>query len=204
MDMTVLLHDNHVYGLTKKQASPTSPAGMKSNTTPRGAVLEALNPLTVTLGVQNVSFVAQGVDWIPELLYDIVARAYRHKGFSFIRIIQRCPEFLPKMFEPWLHDPAKTLLLTHPNGLVPSAETSRIYKNQREHDPLDIHKAREIASAEDPIPVGILYHNPDVACYEDLRGAGKPRTAERIRAGLEAEFDKVTIWPEAGAAQRAA
>ena len=201
MNMTVILHDNHVYGLTKKQASPTSPMGMKSNTTPRGAVLEALNPLTVTLGVQNVSFVAQGVDWIPDLLYDIIAKAYRHRGFSFVRVIQRCPEFLPKMFEPWLHDPGKTLLLTHANGLQPSAETSRVYKNQREHDPLDIHKAREIASSEDPIPVGILYQDPGVPCYEEVRGAGQPRTSENIRAGLEAEFDKVTIWPEEGGAQ---
>ena len=190
-----------MYGLTKKQASPTSPVGMKSNTTPRGAVLEALNPLTVTLGVQNVSFVAQGVDWIPDLLYDIIAKAYRHRGFSFVRVIQRCPEFLPKMFEPWLHDPGKTLLLTHANGLQPSAETSRVYKNQREHDPLDIHKAREIASSEDPIPVGILYQDPGVPCYEEVRGAGQPRTSENIRAGLEAEFDKVTIWPEEGGAQ---
>jgi len=38
-----------------------------------------------------------------------------------------------------------------------------------------------------------------VPCYEDLRNAGQPRTAERIRAGLDAEFDKVTIWPEAAA-----
>jgi 2-oxoglutarate ferredoxin oxidoreductase subunit beta len=196
MNMTVILHDNHVYGLTKKQASPTSPIGLKSNTTPRGAVLEALNPLTVTLGVQNASFVAQGVDWIPDMLYDIIAKAYKHRGFSFVRIIQRCPEFLPKMFEPWLHDPGKTLLLTHANGLQPSAETSRIYKNQREHDPLNIHQAREIASAEDPIPVGILYHNPEVPCYEDLRGAGQMRTPEGIRVGLEAELDKVTIWPD--------
>ncbi|MEO8508447.1 MAG: thiamine pyrophosphate-dependent enzyme, partial [Betaproteobacteria bacterium] len=202
MNLTVILHDNHVYGLTKKQASPTSPMGMKSNTTPRGAILEALNPLTVTLGVQNVSFVAQAVDWVPELLYDIIAKAYRHRGFSFVRIIQRCPEFLPKMFEPWLHDPGKTLLLTHANGLTPSAETSRVYKNQREHDPLDIHKAREIASSEDPIPVGILYENPAVPCYEDLRGAGQPRTPERTRAGLDAEFDKVTIWPDEDAAQQ--
>ena len=97
-----------------------------------------------------------------------------------MRIIQRCPEFLPKMFEPWLHDPSRTLLLTHPNGLTPSAETSRIYRNQREHDPLDIHRAREIASSEDPIPVGILYQNPEVPCYEDLRGAG--RTAHRRSA----------------------
>ena len=117
MNMTVMLHDNHVYGLTKKQASPTSPRGFKSNTTPRGSYLEALNPLTVTLGVQNVSFVAQAVDWIPEVLYDILSAAYRHKGLSFVRIIQRCPEFLPKMFDPWLQDPQKSLILTHERGL---------------------------------------------------------------------------------------
>ncbi len=172
MNLTAILHDNHVYGLTKKQASPTSPRGLKSNTTPRGSTLEALNPLTVTLGVTNVSFVAQAVDWIPELLYDILRQAYLHRGFSFVRIIQRCPEFLPKMFEPWLHDPGKTLLVSHPNGLTISPELSRTYRNQIEHDPLNLDRAREIASSEDPIPVGILYHNPAVPCYDDLRGVG--------------------------------
>jgi 2-oxoglutarate ferredoxin oxidoreductase subunit beta len=44
--------------------------------------------------------------------------------------------------------------------------------------------------------VGILYHNPEVPCYEDLRGAGQMRTPEGIRVGLEAELDKVTIWPD--------
>ena len=97
MNLTVFLHDNQIYGLTKKQASPTSPIGTKSNTTPRGSYLEALNPLSVTLGVQNVSFVAQAVDWIPELLFDIVKAAYHHKGLSFVRIVQRCTEWLPKM-----------------------------------------------------------------------------------------------------------
>ena len=196
MNMTAILHDNHVYGLTKKQASPTSPLGLKSNTTPRGSVLEAMNPLTVTLGVTNVSFVAQAVDWIPDLLYDIIRKAYHHRGFSFVRIIQRCPEFLPKMFEPWLHDPGRTLLLSHADGLTFSPELSRTYKNQIEHDPSNIDRAREIASSEDPIPVGILYRNPSVPCYDDLRAVGPLRTAEQTRAGLESEFDKVTVWPE--------
>ena len=195
MDMTVMLHDNHVYGLTKKQASPTSPIGLKSNTTPRGSYLEALNPLAVTLGVQNVSFVAQAVDWVPEVLYDIMSAAFRHRGFSFVRIIQRCPEFLPKMFEPWLQDPQKTLLLTHKDGLTLSPELARTYKNQREHDPSNLDRAREIASCEDPIPVGILYRNPAVPCYENLRHAGELRTAEHIRTGLEAELDRFTVWP---------
>ncbi|MGE5665665.1 MAG: thiamine pyrophosphate-dependent enzyme, partial [Betaproteobacteria bacterium] len=117
MNLTVILHDNEVYGLTKKQASPTSPLGLKSNTTPHGSVLAALNPLTVTLGVQNASFVAQAVDWIPEVLYDVIRRAYQHRGFSFVRVVQRCPEWLPKLFEPWQQDPGKTLMLTHPRGL---------------------------------------------------------------------------------------
>jgi 2-oxoglutarate ferredoxin oxidoreductase subunit beta len=150
--------------------------------------------------VQNASFVAQAVDWIPEVLYDIIAAAFHHKGFSFVRIVQRCPEFLPMMFEPWLHDPQKTLLLTHDDGLKPSAAISRLYKNQLPHDPADIDRAREISSSEDPIPVGILYRNPAVPCYEDVRHAGLKRTPETIRAGLESEFDKFTVWPEGSAA----
>jgi len=193
MNITVFLHDNQIYGLTKMQASPTSPRGTKSNTTPRGSYLEALQPLNVTLGVQNVSFVAQAVDWIPEVLYDIVKAAYHHKGLSFVRIVQRCPEWLPHQNEPWMHDPQKILLLNHEQGLRISPAMAKIYKNQLQHDPSNIDRAREIASQSDPMPVGILYRNPEVPCYEDLRRSGKLRTNEYIKAGLEAEFDKFTI-----------
>jgi 2-oxoglutarate ferredoxin oxidoreductase subunit beta len=191
-----MLHDNQIYGLTKKQASPTSPRGLKSNTTPRGAYLDGLNPLTVTLGVQNVSFVAQAVDWIPEVLYDIILAAYRHKGLSFVRILQRCPEWLPDMFEPFMHDPMKTMLLTHENGLKISPNLSKVYKNQEQHDPSNINRAREIASLQDPIPVGILFHNPEIPCYEELRNAGQQRSAKYVKAGFESELDKFTVWPQ--------
>ena len=196
MNLTVLLHDNQIYGLTKMQASPTSPIGTKSNTTPRGSYLEALNPLSVTLGVQNVSFVAQAVDWIPEMLYDIIKAAYHHQGFSFIRIVQRCPEWLPEMFEPWIHDPNRILVLNHENGLQVSASLAKVYKNQQAHDPSDINRAREIASNLDPIPVGILYRNPDVPRYEEVRHAGQMRSTDLIEKGLNAEFDKFTVWPQ--------
>ncbi len=199
MDLTVLLHDNRIYGLTKKQVSPTSPLGTKTNTTPMGSYLAALNPLTVTLGVPNVSFVAQVVDWIPELLYDVIAAAYRHKGLSFVRVIQRCPEFMPGMFDPWMQDPQRTLLLSHERGLTIGAGLAKVYRNQRQHDPSDLAAAREIASVEDPIPVGILYHDPAVPRYEELRRAGELRTPERVRRGLEAELDRFTIWPDATA-----
>lgn len=201
MNMTVMLHDNQIYGLTKMQASPTSPRGLKSNTTPRGAYLEGLNPLSVTLGVQNVSFVAQVVDWIPEVLYDIIRAAYRHKGFSFVRILQRCPEWLPKMLDPWVHDPLKINLVHHKNGLMLSPNISKVYRTQEEHDPSDIDRARKIASVLDPIPVGILYHDPHVPCYEELRNAGQQRSTRFVKAGFEAELDKFTVWPQGAEAR---
>jgi 2-oxoglutarate/2-oxoacid ferredoxin oxidoreductase subunit beta len=204
MNLTVFLHDNEVYGLTKMQASPTSPRGLKSNTTPRGSWLEPLNPLTVTLGIQNVSFVAQAVDWIPELLYDIVKAAYHHKGLSFVRILQRCPEWLPDMWDPWMKDPRKTQILTHERGLALSPGLARVYTNQAVHDPLDLDAARRIASGTDPLPVGILYRNPEVPCYEDLRRSKKLRTADYIRQGFEAELDKFTIWPQGARGAHAA
>lgn len=196
MNMTAMLHDNAIYGLTKKQASPTSPIGLKSNTTPRGAYLDALNPLTVTLGVQNVSFAAQVVDWIPEVLFQVINAAFQHKGFSFIRIIQRCPEWLPKLLDSYVNDPLSVKLLHHPNGVEISPELSRMYTMQQEHDPSNIDRAREVASEHDPIPVGILYRNDDVPCYEDVRQDPRVRTAELIQRGLEGEFDKFTVWPE--------
>ena len=196
MNMTVFLHDNQIYGLTKMQASPTSPKGLKSNTTPRGSTLEALQPLTVTLGVQNASFVAQTVDWIPDLLYDIVSQAFHHKGLSFVRIVQRCPEWLPKHFEPFLHDPDRIAVLIHEDGVSLNAGLAKVYKRTIRHDPSDLSKARDIASMTDTIPVGILYRNPEVPCYEDLRRSGELPTPALIRKGLEAELDRFTVWPE--------
>jgi len=193
MNITVMLHDNQVYGLTKKQASPTSPLGLKSNTTPQGSYLEGLHPLAVTLGIQNVSFVAQAVDWIPEVLYDILSRAYHHKGFSFVRIVQRCPEWLPKLHEAFLNDPSRIQLLHHDNGLKLSSGVSKVYQNQLEHDPANIHRAREIISNQEHIPVGILFQDKSVPCYEEVRNAGEPRTTEYVRSGLEAEFDKFSV-----------
>ena len=111
------------------------------------------------------------------------------------RVLQRCPEFMPKAFDPWLHDPQRTMLLTHADGLTLSPSLSSAYRNQRVHDPIDIDRAREIASLDEPIPVGILYRNPNAPCYEDLRHAGALRTSDSIRTTLDRELDKFTVWP---------
>jgi 2-oxoglutarate ferredoxin oxidoreductase subunit beta len=63
MNLTILLLDNNVYGLTKNQTSPTTRTGERTNTHPGGSFLAPLNPISVTLGIANASFVAQTVDW---------------------------------------------------------------------------------------------------------------------------------------------
>lgn len=203
MNMTVLMHDNNVYGLTKNQASPTSAIGQRSNTTPRGAYLEPLNPLTATLGVSNVSFVAQAVDWLPEVIYDIVKQAFEHKGFSFVRVLQRCPAFLPNLFDEAVRDPQRVLLLEHDDGIKASPSLTRVYKNREQHDPSNLDRAREIASSADPIPTGVLYRNDLVPCYEDVRRPDRVFTPDMIQAAVEQELDKFTVRPAGAPPQNA-
>jgi 2-oxoglutarate ferredoxin oxidoreductase subunit beta len=202
MDMTVIVLDNSLYGLTKNQASPTSALGQVSNTTPGGTHMVPLNPVSVTLGVGNASFVAQAADWIPDLTHDIIQQGFHHKGMSFIRILQRCPEFLAHRYDDWVQDPDRMLILKHENGLDISPELGRIYRNHEVHDPADRNRAREISSCHDPIPVGVLYRNDDIPCLEDWLVPEQMNTADTVADFLSSEFDKFTIDPpgvEAGA-----
>ncbi len=192
-NITVFLHDNRIYGLTKKQASPTSPKGLTSNTTPGGVPIDPLNPALTTLGVANVSFVAQVVDWLPELLYQTISMAHKHKGLSFVSILQRCPTFLPTHFDPWLRDADRLLFLTHDQGICPSAELSATLRRQEIHDPADLDRARLLAADTENIPVGIFYHNPSVPCYEDMLRPGTSPTPDQVRQGLEAQFDRFAV-----------
>ena len=195
MNMTVMMHDNNIYGLTKNQASPTSPKGTVSNTTPRGSDLEPFDPLQATLGMSNLSFVAQAADWIPELLFNIISAAFNHRGFSFIRILQRCPEFLENRWTPCIEDPDRLLILTHEDGIQLSPALSRAYRYQDEHDPADLVEARRIVGTSERLPVGVIYRNPDVPCYEELRKPDRLYTPESIAKGLGGELDRFTIWP---------
>jgi 2-oxoglutarate ferredoxin oxidoreductase subunit beta len=198
MDLVVMMHDNNVYGLTKKQVSPTTPLGTMTNTTPRGAYLKALNPLTTTLGVTNASFVAQVVEWVPEVMYDVLKAAFHHKGFSFIRILQRCPHFMPDNFTSLLSDPKNILFLKHEDGIQPSEMVSKIFTNHMEHDPSDLNRAREIAEKDDQVPVGILYRNPAVPRYEDVRKPARASSWEQRKTVLDSAFERFSIYAESG------
>ncbi len=196
MDMVVMLHDNGIYGLTKKQVSPTTPKGLRTRTTPYGAPLDPISPLSTTLGVNNVSFVAQVVEWVPELLSDVLQAAFDHKGFSFIRILQRCPHFTPDLFTSLLSNPNNILVLEHENGIQVSESLAKLYKTRDEHDPSNLSRARELAELEDKVPVGILYRNPSVPLYDQIRKPKQAPSWENIQAVLEKAFDKHGIIPE--------
>jgi len=193
MDMTVMLFDNSVYGLTKNQASPTSPVGLKTNTTPRGAFLPPLNAIQATLGFTNVSFVAQTVDWNPIHLHATLEAAYRHRGLSFVRILQRCPTYTDAVFSEIRNDPGRILLLEDENEIEIADVLKKMYKNRLAHDPSDMAGARRLADHTEKVPIGLLYRNPGAPVYEDFTSVGLTMPVEEKLAAVDAELDRFAI-----------
>jgi 2-oxoglutarate/2-oxoacid ferredoxin oxidoreductase subunit beta len=191
INMTVMLLDNNIYGLTKKQTSPTTPQGFKSNTQPRGSFLPPLNPLITTLGVTNASFVAQTADWMPTHLAATLAAAHEHQGFSFVRILQRCPVFTPDVFREAIENPQSVEVLRHENG-VSAPGLDKVYKSNLYHDPSDIHEARRLAEPTDRVRVGLYFRDPSFPRYEEIRSVPK-RTAEDKINLLNAELDRYAV-----------
>ena len=193
MNMTVLLFDNQIYGMTKKQTSPTSPMGTMSNTHPHGSVLPPINPLLTTLGVSNVSFVAQTADWIPSHLYATIRKAYEHPGFSFVKISMRCPKFMPAAVDAKVSDKEHVCLLTHENGVPVDDATGRVFSNHLEHDPTDMNQARQLAANEEISYLGLLYQNKAALRY-DLYGAHNLNyTPEQKIAAINQELERFTV-----------
>ncbi len=193
MDMTVMLLDNSVYGLTKMQTSPTTPLGFATHTHPEGAWLPPLNVAETVLGFTNVSFVARTVDWNPAHLYQTLHRAYRHRGLSFVQILQRCPTYTPHIFDRFRDDPDNVLLLLDEDGVPADPPVAKTYRNQLEHDPTDLAEARRLAADVDRISIGLLYVNPDARRYDQVSVRGLGMSAEDKLAELERELDRFAI-----------
>ena len=196
MDMTVLIFDNQIYGFTKKQTSPTTPIEFKTRTHPEGSSLDMLNPNTVTLGITNASFVAQVVDWNPPLLHETLKAAHAHKGTSYVRIIQRCPVFVDSITKELQEDSSRLLLLTHEKGIPVAPGVDRLFPETREHDPSDMNSAMEIARDETLkgiIPVGLLYQNREIPCYDELSCIGHDATDEKKIAATNDALDSFAI-----------
>lgn len=88
-NITVIVHDNHAFSLTVKQATSTSPRGFKGTTTPKGSIEDPLNPLEMMLSAQ-ATFVARGYAGKPDHLQNLILEGVKHQGFSFIEVLQPC------------------------------------------------------------------------------------------------------------------
>ena len=92
VNITYIVMDNEIYGLTKGQASPTSPVGMERKASPYGTVEKPLNPPLIALA-SGASWVARGFSSKPKDLVELIKQAMLHKGFSFLQVYSPCVTF---------------------------------------------------------------------------------------------------------------
>jgi 2-oxoglutarate ferredoxin oxidoreductase subunit beta len=151
IDITVIVHNNMVYGLTKGQASPTSLKGMKTPVQTGGVLLEPFNPLAVALGL-DAPFVARAFAGDVEKTKEIISQAITFRGFSLVDVFQPCVVFNKLNTYQWFRENTYYL----PPG----------------HNAEDRTGAFETATKPGRLPLGVLYRNESRRCYEDLLGIG--------------------------------
>ncbi len=135
-DITYLVHNNQVYGLTKGQPSPTSDKKMVTGLTPGGNPLCPERPLALAVG-SSCSFVARGFSAEKDHLVDLMQQAIRNEGFSLLEILQPCVSFNKVNTFDWYK--------------------KRVYKLGSDHDPYDRSAAFDRAMEwGDRIPIGVL------------------------------------------------
>ena len=145
IDITYIVSDNQVFGLTTGQASPTAAMGMKTKSTPNGNIEKPLNPLDFALAA-GATFVARAFSGDAKHLQEMIKLGIQHKGFSFIDVFSPC--------------------VTYNKNNSYDYFRSRVYKleNNDKSDLLGAYKlAQELG---DKIPIGVLYQK-DEKTYED-------------------------------------
>lgn len=163
--MTYVIMDNWVYGLTKKQTSPTSPQGFKSKTDLWGAVDQPINPMKLLIS-SGASFVARTTHTNPNHVLQMMEAAMDHDGFSVIECLSECVEFYEGAFD--AANPRKGGQF----NLVPA-----------EHDVTDEHAAYKLSDAPFPGYFGIFY-NVNRPTKNQLEAKIVTEAQERVK-GLE-------------------
>lgn len=151
-NITYLVHNNQVYGLTKGQASPTSDPGFITKTTPQGAPTP-FNPIALAIAAET-SFVARGFAGDVNYLAELIKAGIKHQGFALIDILQPCPSFNRKNTFSWYRE--------------------RVYKLGEDYDPGD--KLTAFAKAQEwgeRIPIGIIYRKERPTFEEQLPALAK-------------------------------
>jgi len=155
IDMTLFVHDNQIYGLTKGQPSPTTGEGMVTKNMPFGVISGQFNPLALAVAL-DCSFAARSFAGDIEHLKGMMKEAINHKGFALVDILQPCVSFNKVNTYEWYRQ--------------------RVYRLGGEHDPSD-RKAAFAMALEwgDKIPLGIIYRNNRPTFEERLPVlSGKP------------------------------
>jgi 2-oxoglutarate ferredoxin oxidoreductase subunit beta len=135
--------------------------------------------------------VAQTADWIPDHLYETISAGFHHKGFAFIRILQRCPQYTTSIFEEAVRDPSKTELLVHPNGIKIDS-IKDLYKNHIYHDPSDLVEAHRVGADPARLLLGLYYQNEAAPVLEEVRSVPGRSVDEKIEI-LNTELDRYAV-----------
>jgi 2-oxoglutarate ferredoxin oxidoreductase subunit beta len=169
IDITLIVHNNRVYGLTTGQYTPTSPLGFRGRSTPGGTKEDPINPLEMMLG-SGAGFIARGYTRKQDQLRSIMKAGIRHRGFAFIDVLQICATFFNT---------------TEYYG-------SRVYELSPDYDAEDFEQAcRKVRewdyNRDAPIALGIIYrsHRPTFEERFDIINAGLSERERKILEFLE-------------------
>ena len=142
IDVTYIVMNNEIYGLTTGQASPTTETGMKTKTTPHGNLEGMLNPMALALAA-GCGFIARGFSGQPKQLVELYKAGIQHPGFALIDVFSPCVTFNKHNTYPWFRERVYTL-------------------EDEDHDASNFHAAMDKAMEYgDRIPIGLLYRNHD-------------------------------------------
>ena len=174
INITYLVHNNQVYGLTKGQTSPTSDYGFVTRTTPRGAISPACNPLLLAVA-SDCSFAARGFAGEIDHLADLIKAGIQHKGFALIDILQPCVSFNRVNTSKWYSERVYKI-----DADSPRDTEDRLWAFQ---------KAQEWGVK---IPIGVLYRNQRPTLEEQIPAiADQPLVAQQINPGAFSELFEI-------------
>jgi 2-oxoglutarate ferredoxin oxidoreductase subunit beta len=169
LDVTYVIMDNEIYGLTKGQASPTSATGFVTKTSPKGASEGPINPLAVALAC-GATFVARGFSAKPKELADLIVRGVQHKGLALIDVYSPCPTF----------NSVNTFKFFRENTAdLPSS-----------HDPQDKAAAMTMAMTDDPLYLGLFYQQTESRSFGANLAARAPERTVSAEKALSSLFDR--------------
>ena len=170
IDITYIIYNNGVYGLTKGQASPTLKLGMKTKSLPQANVNDSINPIALAC-ISGFTYVARGYSYDIKHLKEVIKKGIKHDGLSFIDVLQPCPTYNDINTKEWY----QSFKLDENN---PSIRIPKIYKleeegyngmvdNDEESSAKIIKAIEKSKEWENRIPVGVFYENKNTPTYED-------------------------------------